>query len=134
MRILVIDDYKSHGESLVELLKTLGHEGLYAQSFTDAQWLLDLFRFDVAILDFDMPAVSGPEAAQDLAKRFPEMQAVIVSAHTPEGDRLTCLGELPFLPKPVVHDTLRSLLEEFARARLGSVLIRRTGFPMIKYE
>ena len=134
MRILVIDDYRNHGESLLDLLRTLGHDALYAQSYGEAQWLLDLFRFDLAVLDFDMPETTGPAAARHLATRFPDMEQVIVSAHALRGTRREEVGDLAFLPKPVNRTALAALLDQIEQARIGSALVLRGPFAVIKYK
>lgn len=134
MRILVMDDYRSHGESLAELLGAKGHEALYAESYSDAEWLLNLMRFDFALLDFDMPGMSGPAVAQRLSKRFPSIRSVIMSAKTPAGPRLSELGGLRFLQKPVSTRALLEILCQAERDLVGLALVQRTGFSLVKYK
>ena len=134
MRILVMDDYRPHGESLTELLQSKGHDALYAQTLADAEWLLELFHFDVAFLDFDMPLRSGPEVAAVLSDRFPTLRSVIVSAHAPVGPRREELGDLLFLQKPVLLDALWELVNTIQREQAGSSLVRRRAYSIIKYR
>ena len=134
MRILVIDDYKSHGESLAELLGAKGYEALYAESYRDAEWLLDLLRFDLAVLDFDMPGMSGPAVAAKLSERFPSLRSVIMSAHTPTGPRLKELGNLLFLEKPVLTNALLDIVTRIERDLAGSALVLRGRLPVVKYK
>jgi DNA-binding response OmpR family regulator len=133
MRVLVIDDYQSHGESLAEFLQTRGHEALYASGYADAEWLLGLFRFDLAILDFDMPGMSGPAMAAKLAERSPNLRCVIVSAHTPAGKRRAELGDLPFIKKPVAPRELLEFLEALDRERVGYSVVLRSTYSIVKY-
>ena len=134
MRILILDDYRTHAESLVDLLESLGHEAIAARDSGDADWLLQLFRFDLAILDFDMPERSGPAVARDFEIRYPEMPSIIMSAHRPEGARRRELGALPFLPKPLDRSILDSLLNAVLRCQAGSPLVLRAFYPVVKYE
>ncbi len=134
MRILVMDDYRSHGESLAELLGAKGHDALYAETYSDAEWLLDLLRFDFALLDFDMPGMSGPAVAQRLSKRFPSIRSVIMSAKTPTGARLAELGGLRFLQKPVATSTLLEVLRQVERDLAGLALVQRSAFSLVKYK
>ena len=134
VRILVIDDYHTHAESLVELLEALGHEALYAPTYSEAEWFLDLFQFDLAILDFDMPEMSGPAMARRFTVRNPKMQSVIVSAHSPQDERLKELGELLFLPKPLKSAALSDLLESVRILQTGLPLVLRQAFPLKKYD
>ena len=134
MRILVVDDYRTHGESLAELLQSRGHEAMYAERFADAEWLLGLFRFDIAFLDFDMPGMTGPTIARKIADLYPGVHSVILSARVPEGARRTELGDLPFLEKPVTTAVLFALVERLERERAGSALIPRGVFSIKKLE
>jgi DNA-binding NtrC family response regulator len=134
MRILIVDDYKTHGESLADLLSSKGHEAIYAESYADAEWLLELMRFDLALLDFDMPGMSGPTVAAKLTARHPSLRSVILSAHVPTGERLVELGGLPFLAKPVPTTALLQMLEQVARELAGLSLIQRSAFSIVKYK
>jgi two-component system response regulator DesR len=131
MRILVIDDDRPHGESLLDLLQSKGHEALYAQTDADARWLADLLRFDLAILDHDMPGTSGLRLAALLTEKFPGLLCVIVSAR-PAAE--IPLGGLRFLPKPLPIPALLEMLIDLERQRGGAPLVLRTGFPMVKYR
>jgi DNA-binding response OmpR family regulator len=133
MRILVIDDYRSHGESLVELLLSWGHEALYAAGYDDAQWLLDLFKFDVALLDCDMPGMNGPAVAEKLAERFPDLRSVIVSARPPGTSRAE-LGSLHFISKPVRPQELLDFLQLMIRERAGCSIVLRSVYSLVKYR
>jgi CheY-like chemotaxis protein len=133
VRILVIDDYRPHGESLQELLRTEGHEALYAESYKGAQGYLDLLRFDLAFLDFDMPDMKGPVVAGKLSERFPTLRSVIISGHMPEEDLLVELGDLPLLRKPVSPPTLREFLQQVEREMSGLAVVLRSLFPVTPY-
>jgi len=133
MRVLVIDDYQSHGESLAEFLQTRGHEAMYSGGYADAEWLLGLFRFDLAILDFDMPGMSGPAMAAKLAERFPRLRSLIVSAHAPVGKRRAELGDLPFIKKPVPPQELLDFIEAMNRERVGFSIVLRSAYSLVRY-
>ena len=134
MKILIIDDYRSHGESLVELVHILGHEAQYAPSYTEAEWLLDLFPFDLALLDFDMPHMTGPMIASELTQRFPRVRSVIMSAHAPDADRQEEIGDWTFLQKPLSRQKLQALFNDLIREKGGSSLMLRASFPIVKVE
>lgn len=79
--ILVVDDEPGI-RKLVS--STLGRAGYRVQGASDAaearQRLLD-DRYDVALLDVELPGDSGIDLLRDLATRAPELAAVMVSAH-----------------------------------------------------
>ena len=110
----------------------LGHEAQYAPSFTEAEWLLNLFPFDLALLDFDMPQMTGPMIAAKLAQRFPKIHPVIMSAHAPDHRRKEEIGNWPFLQKPLSRQKLQTFLDDFLRAQGGSSLMLRASFPILR--
>lgn len=134
MKVLIIDDYRSHGESLVELVHVLGHEAQYAPSYAEAEWLLNLFPFDLALLDFDMPQMTGPMIASELTQRFPKLRPVIMSARAPDKRRKKEIGNLRFLQKPLTREQLQSLFNDLAREKGGCGLMLRASFPILRLD
>ena len=134
MRILVIDDYQPHGESLRELLEARGHEALYAESYSHARGHLEVLRFDLAFLDLDMPSLRGPIVADLLAERFPGLRSVIVSAHAMTDDRRREVGDRPFLRKPVSIEALLECLARVERELVGLAVVPRSVFPIAVYQ
>lgn len=129
MRILVVDDDRSHGESLLDLLQSRGHEALHAQTPEDAGWLLGLLRFDAALIDHDLGASSGVELAARLAQTVPDIRCVLVSAR-PRSE--LAAGSLPFLQKPLALEAVVSLLGDLEREKAGTRVIIRAEFPLIR--
>lgn len=132
MNVLIIDDYESYGESLVELVQMLGHDAQYAPSFAEAEWLLDLLPFQVALLDFDMPAMTGPTIAANLVKRFPQIRPVIMSARPPDAERRAAIRDWTFVQKPLSREVLQDLFNDIVRQKAGFGLLRRGFFPILR--
>lgn len=132
MKVLIIDDYRSHGESLVELVNVLGHDAQYAPSYPEAEWLLSALPFDLALLDFDMPEMTGPMIAGRLTQRFPKVRPVIMSAHAPDQQRRKEIGNLMFLQKPLTREQLETLFTDLVREQQGGGLMLRASFPILK--
>ena len=65
-RILVADDYETSAELVCELLEHLGHVACFATSGRAALDLARTFEPDIAILDLDLPDISGHTVAQSL--------------------------------------------------------------------
>ncbi|HLU49756.1 MAG TPA: response regulator [Planctomycetota bacterium] len=134
MRVLIIDDDRPHGESLSDLLNARGHEAYFAPSLPEADWLLELFRFHLALLDWDMPERSGPQVARALVERDPALRPVLMSAREPRpGDLLAEKAPpMPFLPKPIRVDTLLALIASLSSDSLSLTL--RLEFPLDRYR
>ena len=131
MRILIIDDDRAHGESLSDLLNTKGHEAYFAPSLDEAAWLLELFRFELALLDHDMPGQTGPEVARVLTTRLPKLQTILMSARDPASRGPSDSRSYPFLGKPI---QVPSLLELMANLAAGTSIIRRAPYPVTRYR
>ena len=134
MRILIIDDHLEHGEALTELLIARGHEAYFAPSSFDADWLFDLFQFDLSLIDFDMPETNGAEVARRLLERSPRSEAAIMSAHGAGQISPEVLGGLPFFPKPIVMEALLVFLEQLVLRKLGAPLVVRESFPLQRLD
>ena len=133
MRILIIDDDRAHGESLSDLLNSRDHEAYFAPSLSEATWLFDLFRFDLAILDHDMPDLTGPQVARKLQTGDPAIRTILMSAR--ESNRESCqdIGSVPFLDKPIDVDRLLAIIGDLASPEASS-LILRLSFPLERYR
>ena len=105
MRLLIIDDDVAHGESLTDLLQTRGHEAYFARSFPEACWLLDLFRFQLAVVDYDMPGLNGPELVRRLRTQDATLKAIKVDKRF-EGFALVREPRLSVMPVPAKIDKL----------------------------
>src|SRR5262245_9549804 len=134
VRILIIDDDARHGESLAELLSSRGYEAYFAPTPEEAEWLLELFRFDLSVIDFDMPAASGPEVARKLLVRLPQLEVAIIPADRAVGSRRELLAELPFFPKPIEAEVFLAFVEKVSAHRRGLPLMRWGPFPIERYR
>jgi DNA-binding NarL/FixJ family response regulator len=79
MRCLLIDD-DIHSRELAErILKHLGHRVTSVSSGTAAVAALGSDRFDVALVDLEMPGMSGSETLRALRETDPRMRLLVVS-------------------------------------------------------
>ncbi|HET6762050.1 MAG TPA: response regulator [Longimicrobiaceae bacterium] len=118
MRILVADDEPASAAGLKALLEILGHHVVGpARDGEEAVSLAARERPDLAILDIDMPRVSGLEAAARMGRGRP-VPVILLSAHRePEYlDRAAALPVFNYLTKPCAPDTLIPAIR-IARAR-----------------
>jgi DNA-binding NtrC family response regulator len=134
MRILVIDDYRPHGESLQHVLETRGHEAHYAASYREAEGYLEVVRFELAFLDFDMPEMKGTAMAARLSERCPAIRSVLISAQPAVAEEQARERNLPFLPKPVALADLFECLSRVERELAGSALMLRPHLPPAPYR
>lgn len=118
LRILVVEDNEVNRTLIQRLLARRGAIVTMASSGKEALAALSANRFDVALIDIQMPEMDGftllANAQRDMPDAVPP--CVAVTAHAITGDREACLraGFDGYVPKPY---TASSLVEAVLRAQ-----------------
>jgi CheY-like chemotaxis protein len=117
-RILVVDDDLHSREGLRDSLQT---EGFRIETVGDAWEAIRKVkekRFDIAIIDLDLPPVHGMTLnGWDLARIFraynPAISLIVVSAHDSDGVRAEAeqMRILQFLEKPISPSRLKTIVK-----------------------
>jgi CheY-like chemotaxis protein len=132
-RILVVDDNADSAESMVILLRILGHEVRLAHDGQSALEESRAFRPEVMFLDLGLPEIDGYEVARRL-RLEPEMKDITLVAMTGYGQeedrqRTEEAGFQLHLVKPVdfnkVEELLSSLPENHSINKRGHGAARR---------
>jgi signal transduction histidine kinase/DNA-binding NarL/FixJ family response regulator len=111
LRILVVEDNKVNQEVATLLLKRIGHEVEIAENGQIAIDMANAKRFDLILMDMQMPVMGGIEATKAIrAGSGSSRSAPIIglTANAFASDRQACLdaGMDGFLPKPVTRAKL----------------------------
>ncbi len=125
LRILVAEDNPVNQRVAAALLEKRGHRVSLAADGRSAIELFGKERFDMVLMDVQMPGMDGLEATA--AIRAVESSAshvpiVAMTAHAMSGDRERCLaaGMDDYLSKPVRPDDLYEKVEKFAGCEAAS--------------
>jgi CheY-like chemotaxis protein len=116
LRILVADDNRDVVLTLMMLLRDDGHEVRGVYDGLDALKAARLLRFDVIILDIEMPALSGYALAQELRAHYHGSRAPLLIAITGKWNRASekllaqVVGFDHHLSKPCDPNTLIALI------------------------
>lgn len=121
LRVLLVEDNPANRRLANKLLKRLGHHVFEAEDGLQAVQLVQRQRFDVVLMDLQMPLLDGLEATRQIRaweseKARPRIPIVAMTAHAFEEDRQRCLaaGMDGFLPKPLdltcFDQTMRELV------------------------
>jgi PAS domain S-box-containing protein len=78
-RILVVDDEKIVRDLLKEALEDDGHEICTAENAVETITLLDEHDFDVAILDINLPGLSGMVLLEEVSKSSPRTRVIMMT-------------------------------------------------------
>jgi len=99
------------------MLEKLGHTFSEAETGLEALSAMEVERFDIILMDLQMPDMDGIEATKEIRKRWVEAderpRIIAVTASAKPEDRQRCLeaGMDDFLTKPLKLATLKEALE-----------------------
>jgi two-component system response regulator (stage 0 sporulation protein F) len=113
-KILIVDDAGPVVVLCVNVLQALGYAVKGANRGENAVELLRRESFDLMVLDYKMPGMSGFEVFQQARGLHPGMAVVLVTGHaTPEIiEEANRLGFNAILLKPFTSDELRGTVEK----------------------
>lgn len=113
-RILIVDDAGPVVVLCVNVLQALGYAVKGANRGDTAVELLRKEKFDLMVLDYKMPGMTGFEVFQQAKALHPDIAVVLVTGHgTPEVvTEANRLGFSSILLKPFTSDELRGTVEK----------------------
>ena len=122
LRILIADDSPVNQKVTLVVLRRMGHSPTAVGNGLEAIQELERSRYDLVLMDGQMPVMDGYEAARQICKRWPERERpilVALTANAVEGDRELCLqaGMDDYLPKPLRPRELEATLMRWAAGR-----------------
>jgi len=116
MHLLVVDDYRDNAEAIAELLRGAPHVASVDVGFDGVQavHLAAGHRPDVAILDIEMPRLSGVDAACAIKARMPAGGPLLIAMTGNADSALAAAASGVFdhvLQKPVDWPTLFRIVD-----------------------
>jgi DNA-binding NtrC family response regulator len=107
--ILVVDDEQVLARNLVRYLEQHGYSAQSAGSAGEALALLDSFRPDCALLDYNLPGMDGLRLMAALREREPGLPVIILTGHGNVALAVEAIkaGAQNYLAKPVALDEVR---------------------------
>jgi putative nucleotidyltransferase with HDIG domain len=122
-RLLVVEDDTNVRDFCVRLLRMNGYQVAAAENGRVALERLREGQYDLILTDLQMPEMGGIDLLQQLRQHYPEIDAIVFTAHaTVETAREALkLGAFDYLTKPVTVDDLERTVRramEWRRVRL----------------
>ena len=143
IRVLLVDNDKSHAQAMAETLQRVGYDCTVAPSGPEGARQIEQGSFDVVITDLVMNEVDGDAILRLAHECLPACEVIVVTGHAsvPKAVEAMQNGAFNFLEKPLNTDRLRAVTARAAdavRLKLANVdlqqrLDERFGFEGIIY-
>jgi two-component system, sensor histidine kinase len=113
-KVLVVEDNAINRQIVEGLLKRLGAEVTLAINGQEALDVLATNRFDLVLMDMQMPVMDGLTATRHIRERRDSTPIYALTANAFTSDRDLCLaaGMNGFLTKPITRDKLAQVLHD----------------------
>ena len=112
--VLLIDDEPRILSALVRALRREGYELLCADRPAEALRIVEEKAIDCVVSDYKMPAITGLELIEQIARRRPHAARLLITGWNSEVDRgeLERLGVHAVIPKPWDDSELKLALRK----------------------
>ena len=138
-KILVIDDEKATLKMFRLFLDVYGFDILTAESGEEGLEVFDREKPDIVLTDIKMPGMDGIEVLQEIKKRSPATEVIVITGH---GDMDLAIQALnldaaDFINKPIQRQSLEQGLSrarerlKLARSRRNEVGVREQGSALV---
>ncbi len=128
LSILVAEDSPVNQLLVTRLLERMGHRVTQARNGNEALTLLERGRFDLVLMDIQMPELDGLAAAETIRRKETDRHVPIVAmtAHAMEGNRERCLaaGMDAYVSKPIRIDEFLQTLARLVPGGFDRGLVR----------
>ena len=117
MKILIVEDEKALLQSIANYLEKDGNVCETASTYEDALYKIDLYEYDLLVLDINLINGSGLDILHLLKKNKKETATIIISANNSLDDKLKGLdlGADDYLTKPFHLAELNSRIKAVLR-------------------
>ena len=130
--VLVVEDNPINQQLALRLLEKWGHTATIVNNGQESLAAIEANRFDVILMDMQMPVMDGLEAtrrirAREQAHGLPRLPIIAMTANAMQGDREICLaaGMDDYLAKPIKAADLA--------AKLGGIAVAMTQTAREEY-
>jgi len=127
LHILLTEDNRTNQAVATRMLEKMGHSFKVANNGEEALSMLTQDRFDLVLMDIQMPGMDGLTATKEIREREKGAQAhmpiIAMTAHAMKGDRERCIagGMDGYVSKPIKREELETAIAAVIPQQSGSV-------------
>lgn len=112
-RILIVDDEDDLRALLTGYLEERGYEISSASDGEEAITALQKKKFDLALLDIQMPVVNGIQVLKFISQNYPSTKAIILTGYADLKHAMEAkeFGARDFIGKPYKLEEIRATIE-----------------------
>jgi len=124
-RVLLAEDNAVNQKVALLMLSKLGFRADVAADGNEAIDAVTRQRYDIVLMDVQMPEMDGLEASRKIGERWPERRdrpwIIAITANAMRGDREACLaaGMDDYISKPIKTEELAAAIERALKAIRG---------------
>jgi CheY-like chemotaxis protein len=134
-KILLVDDDPAIRQILLHLLEEEGYLALTASNGVEALELANATKFDLVLLDLNMPLKDGWETFEQLSRKNPLLPIILITARPNQFFHALASGVGALLEKPLdfvkLFQTIRNLMEESDEFRRARIFGQPTNFHFV---
>ncbi len=122
MRILLAEDNITNQDLVITLLGKMGYKIDAVENGRKVLEMLDRKKYDIILMDIQMPVMNGMEATKAICERFPENErpkiiAITANAMTGDRERYLAAGMVDYLPKPIKFKDVQTVLIKWGKKK-----------------
>lgn len=112
MHILLVEDNLMNQKLMVRILTKFGYTSEIANNGQEAVDMYSPDKFDIVLMDIQMPIMDGISATQVILAKHPETIILALTANITDENRNNCLdvGMKEFITKPIAKAELEQTL------------------------
>ncbi|TMV84585.1 response regulator transcription factor [Thioclava sp. BHET1] len=122
MRVLLVEDHDDLAELIMDRFRADGHAIDRERDGAEAERLLRHARFDLVILDINLPGMTGDALLREIRARGDTTPVLVLTARSAVGDRIGVLdyGADDYMVKPFDFGELAARCRALLRRRSGA--------------
>ncbi|NOZ00364.1 MAG: response regulator [Deltaproteobacteria bacterium] len=120
IRLLIVDDEPVFLETLTDRLLLRHFKVTPVSNGADALLAAQRKDFDIALVDLQMPGITGEDVLNKLKEMHPLLEVIILTGHGSIESAIRCTqaGSFTYLEKPCELDRMLEVLQEAYQKRL----------------